>query len=221
MLLCQGVFTLKGLLFSLSVFMRVVHHASCFHLQSFPDFPLTQLTAAIIWQYLLGLWPSEPLSSPSPSVSHLRSEIRLPSTFLRYNTLFMIFQMLCGQADITRRCLNRSGSHQSRKMNRLPVVPALLEVCVYVCAHTHASPVLQCQLCSCTALAPLTQWQHLALVKDFLQCHSTSDLSSSLPLIIHTCSFKKGVGETIANVSSKGIYFAEMDDVAAKYPLWS
>lgn len=93
-LLCQGVFTLKGL-FSLSVFMRVVHHATCFHLHSFPDFPLTQLTAAIIWQHLLRLWPSEPLSAPSPTIFHLRSEIRLP--FLRYNTLFMSFQMLCGR----------------------------------------------------------------------------------------------------------------------------
>lgn len=175
MLLCP--FTPKGLFFSLSVFVRVVHHAGCFHLHSFPDFPLTQLTGAIIWQHLLRLRPSEPLSALSPSVSHLRSEIQLPSPFLQYNTLFMSFQMLCGWADITACFLNRSGSHQPRKMNRLPAVPALLEVCVCVCAHMLASPMLQCQLCSCTALAPLTQWQHLALVEGFLQRHSTSDLS--------------------------------------------
>lgn len=134
MLLCP--FTPKGLFFSLSVFMRVVHHAGCFHLHSFPDFPLTQLTGAIIWQHLLRLWPSEPLSALSPSVSHLRSEIQLPSPFLQYNTLFMSFQMLCGWADITACCLNRSVSHQPRKLNRLPAVPALLEV--YVCARAHA-----------------------------------------------------------------------------------
>ena len=159
MLLCQGVFTLKGLLFSLSVFVRVVHHASCFCLHGFPDFPLTQLTAAIIWQHLLRLWPSEALSSPSPSVSHLRSEIRLPSPFLQYDTLFMSFQMLCGRADITHRCLNRSGSHQPRKVNRLPVVPAPLEVsvCVCVCARARARMLLPCFSVSSAVALP---WPH-------------------------------------------------------------
>lgn len=150
MSLCQGVFTLKGLLFSLSVFMKVVHHASCFHLQSSPDFPLTQLTAAIVWQRLLRLWPSKPPSAPSSSVSQLRSEIRLP--FLQYNILFMSFQMLFVRVNIICCCLNRSGSHQTRKINRLPVIPALLEVSV--CAR-----------------------MHVALVEGFLQCHSTCDLS--------------------------------------------
>ena len=170
----QGVFTLKGILFSLSVFVRVVHHASCFHLHSFPDFPLTQLTASIIWQHLLRLWPSEPLAAPWPSVSHLRWEFRPPSSFLQYNTLLMSFQMLCGRADITDCCISSSGSHQPGKMNRLPVIPC---VCICVCLCTHASPTLQCQFCSCTALAPLMQWQHLALLEDFFNCHRASDLS--------------------------------------------
>lgn len=122
---------------SLSEFVRVVDHASCFHLHSFPDFLLTQLTAAIIQQHHLRLWPSESLSAPPP-VPQSRSEIMLPSPSLGYNALFMCFQMLCGWADITHRYLDRSGSHPPRKMNRLRVTPAPLELCV--CVHVPPCP---------------------------------------------------------------------------------
>lgn len=116
----------------------------------------------------------------------------------------MSFQMLCGWAAITHQCLNGSGLHQPRKRSRLPVLPALLRGCVGVCGGVCVCVcvcvcMLQCQRCSCPALAPLTQWQHLVPSGRILQCRSTSDLSESLPLIIHNCFFKKGIEGSITN----------------------
>lgn len=81
--------------------------------------------------------------------------------------------------------------------------------------------MLQCQCCSCPALALLTQSQHLVPSGRILQCHSISDLSESLPLIIHNCFFKKEVEESITTTEEKVIYVAEVDDVTDEYPLWS
>lgn len=186
MLLRQGVFTLKGLLLSLSVFLRVVDNASCFHLHSFPDFLLTQPTSAIIQQHHLRLWHSEPLSAPTP-VSQLRSEIRLPSPFLGNSTLFMCFQMLCGWADTTHRYLDRSGSHQPRKMNRLPVTPAPPELCVCAC-FCHAS-VSALQVHSPGPTHAVTAFGYTGRILSVPQ-HFWSFLIS-LPLIIHTYAFEK------------------------------
>lgn len=93
----------------------------------------------------------------------------------------------------------------------------------------HQNCVCVCMLLPCFSVssAGALPWPHSH--SDSFWLYWKNSFSATALLIFPNLSpsnhsylcFWEEVGDTIANMSSKVIYFAEVDDVRAKYPLWS